>query len=167
MRQTANQKSQSLRNRDSKQTDPPTTNLNFRALCALRGEESLPVNAPRRTRRARRDSTNGPIASISTPIPIRIRQIANQKSRPLRNRDSKQTDPPTTNLNLRALCALRGEESLPANAPRRTRRARRDSTNQPQLSDLKLDSNSNATDRKPEVSATSKSRFQTNRFVHN
>ncbi|PHQ36873.1 hypothetical protein CEE69_00290 [Rhodopirellula bahusiensis] len=46
---------------------------------------------------------------ISTPIPIRIRQIANQKSRPLRNRDSKQTDPPTTNLNLRALCALRGD----------------------------------------------------------
>ncbi|PHQ36871.1 hypothetical protein CEE69_00280 [Rhodopirellula bahusiensis] len=104
---------------------------------------------------------------ISNSIPIRMQQIANQKSQPLRNQDSKQTDPSTTNLNLRALRVLRGENSLPVNAPRRTRRARRDSTNQPQLSDLKLDSNSNATDRKPEVSVPSKSRFQTNRSAHN
>ncbi|EMB16655.1 hypothetical protein RE6C_02586 [Rhodopirellula europaea 6C] len=38
-----------------------------------------------------------------------MRQTANQKSRPLRNQDSKQTDPSTTNLNLRAFRVLRGD----------------------------------------------------------
>ncbi|ELP29889.1 hypothetical protein RBSWK_06178 [Rhodopirellula baltica SWK14] len=38
-----------------------------------------------------------------------MRQTANQKSQPLRNQDSKQTDPSTTNLNLRTFRVLRGD----------------------------------------------------------